>query len=454
MSTRTFSYHPEYLINRKDWEKWDALHSGSMKVLYSLLIKMPSETNELDGDALYKLRQSLSFYENKVESIVKKWVENIFENQLTIEQNYKDLSSPFLSQVSGVNSNKTLESFLITDFVPKALIFGTCSILVDNHANFASFEDDQNKTPWLQVVSPLDLVDWETDESGSYTRVEVKTAKPYVKPGTENVLYKFYRNVYTLTPTGVEFQRWEKLDDSSKEEYTPTGEASVLRLSRIPVHTITTDSWVKQLATQCIHLWNLDSQLAVTLAQHGKPWRWIKLNTSDKKAVINASSFGMIALQSGEEVGEIAATDPTALKHKISQVEQYIQSVAMSREYTRPSDSRAVQSAEGMAADMRGIRLSTQTYLSSLAPYLSEVLKTVLAYRSQEWTEEKPIVSFVETVAPGVDDVVQLAAVAQLIGEKYANTATFQEEKVRRSLGSESIKFAPELIERIIDEAG
>jgi len=141
----------------------------------SYLIAHPRETNEK-----YAARKKLAYYPNFTKKVLNAYVSHMFKEP--INRDSKDYPEIELfwekSNAKGEDVDKTMKRYSTLAFV-----YGTLFLIVDRKPMQAiTRADDLMNTPYLIPKTPLEVIDYSTDQSGELEWIvfeEIITSKPF-----------------------------------------------------------------------------------------------------------------------------------------------------------------------------------------------------------------------------------------------------------------------------------
>jgi len=167
------SHHPEYDFMLPYWVFYLNSYEGGPN--YTLnpnyLFTHSRETAE---DRSFRLRRVV--YYNYCRSVVDVYVSHLYKKEIVRESGDPGYAD-FLRNID-LRGN-SVDVFMSQFVAPMALVFGTVYVLVDMPVAdievISSYEESlRSIRPYAQVITPLDLVDWDIDRFGRFNWVKIR----------------------------------------------------------------------------------------------------------------------------------------------------------------------------------------------------------------------------------------------------------------------------------------
>ncbi len=125
-----------------------------------------------EDDANFKDRQALAYYLNYLNGIVNAVVDPIFKDDIKNDYNDTEMFVKFLEDCDGAGTS--YQDFL-KSAAQQAKLYGAVYVVVDNAADMADTKAEAleaRNLPFLKIVTPAQIVDWEINNRGRITRFE------------------------------------------------------------------------------------------------------------------------------------------------------------------------------------------------------------------------------------------------------------------------------------------
>ncbi len=217
------------------------------------------------GLKLRNIRAKRSRYLNLTESVVSRWLSFLFRREPNIPESLKTILGKEIYDIDGKGTS--LETFIRENIGGHYVLYGRPTVLVDTAAVQAATLADAKREgarPFLEMLNPLEVVDWEMTEDISrvgqfkFLRTEFDLVEP--------------RTTYTQKPTkaryskafiyegGAEVQRLYKLNRSDKNldsnEWEQQGPDLIIPNTRLPISQVQCDSFVKDASEMQLLVFN------------------------------------------------------------------------------------------------------------------------------------------------------------------------------------------------------
>lgn len=271
-----FHEHPEYKDSEEALETYRVLYEGDRDKLVGQKYLWPHElefsnqaastdpmsgVSETVGQKIRRIRALRSRYFNLFEPVISTWISMALSKPIRLDEE----TSRMLGQdVHNIDGNGTsLQNFLINDIAVSFFRDGKACILVDAPENNARSRVEETLSgfrPYMEMIDPLELKDWEIGEDKKYNgiRYEYEVIAP--------------RSSFTQEPEEVEYCKIIERKDGGvfvsiyreneeTEEWEPVSvDIPLGSFTEIPVAiTLNNVSWVKDVSELQLVIYNLMS---------------------------------------------------------------------------------------------------------------------------------------------------------------------------------------------------
>jgi len=264
------SKHPYYDDLARKWTIWHDLFEGDHDVLSSANYLWPHELEQengaigKDGEKLRAIRIKRSRYLNLIEPIVSRWLSFLFRRETNIPDSIQKMLGDEAQDIDG--NGTSLETFIREKIGLDYVLYGKSTVLVDTSPAQASTLAEAKMVgarPYLETLSPLEIVDWQTSGqssvSGQYSflRTEFELVNPRSSYKDKPTKSRYSRGFSIVE--GVYTQELFKLDGAVKG--TDKGEWKLIdsfpiKGNKIPISSIMADSFVKDAAEMQLLVFN------------------------------------------------------------------------------------------------------------------------------------------------------------------------------------------------------
>jgi hypothetical protein len=308
--------------------------------------------------------------------------------------------SPDFSRVEklfeGIEKNvdgkgNSLYSFIKNSFALDYFKFGKAIIKVETARHGAvtlADEVGKNVRPYLTLINPLDMPDWElADGQGinnfnwlRYEYSRVKNRKATEKPEMERI-----SKVYTDTGSGilVESYRADIVNKAQTNKSWVKDNEQVLGLSRVPFIVLEDVSWLKDVNQEALRYHNLRSSRDNILYSQGYQKVVVFGVDPNDPAQLQAMSETTWNLVRAPD-GSVQAIEPPDLSSHEKALEESLNNIfkiGLNQLRILPSDSRVSQSADSLGEEKDNTIALIESTLEDIENAINETIKLVAEYK-------------------------------------------------------------------------
>lgn len=357
MAVVDFYDHPEYTEKYPDWVKYRDLFDGYHRVLTAsqgylwpheleFSTRRVSEHESLTvGEKLRGLRARRSRYLNLMEPIISTYTGLLFNGGIAFDKEVQALLGDDIEDIDGQGTS--FENFIKDNVSKPYFLYGKPTIFVDAPANEATSLLEQQQLgfrPYMEVLSPLTIKDWQLNKSG-YTSIryeyELLNIRENLREEPRLILY-----CKELTQEAGGFSARVYAQDKDKR-WQLTSERFISGWESLPVSSVfNNDSWVKDVADLNLVLFNLMSAYYNQLNSQAFQRIFISGESLGDRYQMAISEYTAVVLPGNVAVTTVEPSDMTALTNASDRTIDNIYRVAFNR-----SKSLAVASKESPSAD-------------------------------------------------------------------------------------------------------
>lgn len=423
-----FYLHADYVARRDEWRTMFDLLEGDHECLthpdYLWLHSMEDPARQCDErdkrNAVLdrRTRETRTRYTNFMEMARERWISLVMKGGLLISEEIEALLEDEIANVDGQGTS--LEEF--TEEACRHLIsFGVPYVFTDAETReFRSRREERESgaRPYLQLIHPLDLKDWQIGTDGQYQafRYEYRLQQERESLEEEPILahYTTIGSLVTRDPESGQLtyriQTWVSVDNDSHlvnhhpdctkdqrrihADWQPVNELIVDQLDMLPLATSRIDdSVLKSGIPIALRIYNKESELDNIL--HGQCYDRIFLfsdieNTaldetgqqfSDEAKEIKISTNSLVVLPREGSVEKIDPTNPEALEHSIMRDIDNFFRVVFNQTRTPGSDSRAVESDRTLKEQKESLLTRIERTREKLIGVMNQALKHYAAFK-------------------------------------------------------------------------
>lgn len=271
-----FHEHPEYSENEEALETYRVLYEGDRSELIGQKYLWPHElefsnqaastdpmsgVSETVGQKIRRIRAMRSRYFNLFEPVISTWISMALSKPIRLDEETATMLGQDVHNIDGKGTS--LQNFLMNDIAVSFFRDGKAAILVDapeNNARSRVEEALSGFRPYMEMIDPLELKDWEIGEDRKYNgiRYEYEVIAPRASFMEEPEEVE-YCKIIERKDGGVFVSIYRENEET--EEWEPVSVDIPLEgFSEIPVAiTVNNVSWVKDVSELQLVIYNLMS---------------------------------------------------------------------------------------------------------------------------------------------------------------------------------------------------
>lgn len=367
----TLHIHPEYLQRYDNWVLAKDLYEGVHSTLVQkyLWYHQIEKQNSNQTKELRSLREERTRYKNLTEIGVSIWQSLFFRTPPTPDKKLKKLLEDTGAEHNIDGMGTSLNSFVKNKVLVSRLNYGKICILADSfpiEARTLKEQKDNKLRPYLDIINPLDAVDWAIDYSnpariGKYDlfRHVFYGVAPRKNSKEEPQLRKYSRE---LTVTNGKYQveqyyvnvdkNFKVVEDyivNGKEDWRADGEILITDLKEIPVSVIDSESWFKDANEESLRYFNLRSNKDNILHQQGYQDKYIVGVDPTDTARINAfNEYSYKLLPENGNAFAIEPIDPASYERAEAEAQASFFNVTLNKLRLLPNSSDESQAADAI----------------------------------------------------------------------------------------------------------
>lgn len=381
--------------------------AGDQSDMRKYLIQYESEKGQSEGEKAFALRKQLTYYDNLQEKILNAWLSFLFRQDPSYEGLESFMKPEEMEDVDGCGCSLT--DFIKNHMTRSYLQYGPTyvettapNIVTSNKAQ----DDAIGKRVFLKGYEPLGVPEWETEESDPSRKGKLNAIQfEYILqlPRTsfeEESKLTLYRKQITREGQSI-VARYFRIEDndfdinsfSHDKEYDwkQDGEDHIYEgFSEIPVQFAGKDSWLKDSVHQNHRLYNLRSAHEWILHQSSYKKLWASGEPLDPKD-FPWSVTNMFWIKQGGTIGEIAPTDPVALRDRCTELEDKVWAIGMNQMDRLPGDSRAAQSDATIKEQKDIIIAIAKATVSQIETWANAIVRDIAEFKGHTLTEDEKI---------------------------------------------------------------
>lgn len=369
-----FYEHPEFVAGKPKWEMYKDCFEGDQETLRQdkYLVRFVLETGT-EGTKALEQRLKRTFYTNLTKRIVLAWKGFLFKKDPIFEgNNFEDIFSEE-EQADIDGEGTSLDDFIKNEIGCTYLVYGKPYTVVDS--------DPENPIrPFGEVLTPLDVIDWQRVESGENTGkfhflhhqfmnlpfrdngmskpTERLLRKAWVTDGSTVLIQTFEAEVTKDAPgvTKIGEVNWMLVDESVASNFT-----------HIPIRTIQGESWIKDVVPEQLRFHNGTSSYELVLHSQAYRLLFIAGSLRDKKSAnIPAGESNVIWLEDGGTVNAVPAENPAALQIWLQDVKNTLVEVGLNQFNRLDATTKSVASDDTIREQKQEIVSLARTTLTEL----------------------------------------------------------------------------------------
>jgi hypothetical protein len=274
--TIKFYDHPEFEENEEALETYRVLYDGDREELISQKYLWPHElefsnqaastdpssgTSETVGQKIRRIRAMRSRYFNLFEPVISTWISMALSKPIRLDEETSRMLGQDVHNIDGKGTS--LQNFLMNDIAVSFFRDGKACILVDAPENTARSRVEEALSgfrPYMEMIDPLELKDWEIGEDRKYNgiRYEYEVIAPRAS-FTEEPEEVEYCKILERKNGGV-FVSIYRENEETEEWEAVSVDIPLEGFSEIPVAiTVNNVSWVKDVSELQLVIYNLMS---------------------------------------------------------------------------------------------------------------------------------------------------------------------------------------------------
>ena len=447
----TLYQHPEYDLNKSDWEKWRDLYEGNHATLskgeYLWYHALEAKTGDQNSANLRKSREQRTRYLNLIEILISLWTAWFFRKPPNLSD-AKSLLGERLDDING--AGKSFESFIKNDILKNYLLYGKSIVLVENASYQVQTRAEEQAlgiSPKMRMLEPLACVDWDTEVIDparhgdlnmfryEFLLIEPRTSSSK-KPVQTRYSHEYVRDSGSVTinrykqPIGE--QTFQKAPQSIPRAEWVAEAPAIIQLDEIPVVIIEDRSWVKEAAEECLRVHNLRSNRDNILYFQGYRTDYITgIDTANPDQLKAFSEYTKVLLPAGAGV---IFTDPVSTDQYDKAIQQGIDTtfkVGLNLFRTLPEDSRVGQSAESMNEAKDNPMALVESSLEDIENGINQTLEHFAAFKGDGNAPQIELEKNISEVSTE-----QFLAVVQAMSDYYSKV-----EVVSKTIAKEGLKM-------------
>lgn len=271
-----FHKHPEYESSEDALETYRVLYNGDRQKLISQKYLWPHElefsnqaattdpasgVSETVGQKIRRIRALRSRYFNLFEPVISTWISMALSRPIRLDDETTRMLGDDVHDIDGHGTS--LQNFLMNDVAVSFFRDGKACILVDAPENTASNRVEESLIgfrPYMEMIDPLELKDWEVgaDKKYSAIRYEYEVIAPRASFSEEPRAVEYCR-IVERKGGGVFISIYQENEET--DEWEPISvDIPLDGFSEIPVAvTVNNISWVRDVSELQLVLYNLMS---------------------------------------------------------------------------------------------------------------------------------------------------------------------------------------------------
>jgi hypothetical protein len=374
-STQLFQ-HPKYKYLKPDWIRYRDLYEGKHDILVTLEY-LWAHAIELKGDDTAKrlraAREQRTRYLNLPEILISLWTSYFFRKDMEIGPVSKAILRPYGAEANIDGYDTSLKTFVRDRMLRSFLLYGKAIVLADafGKTGKSAGEDAQiGFRPYLELLEPLDVVDWDIEASdskriGRYNvlRHEFDLNLPRLRanqqPKTQRQSHELaiIDGRYTIIKYTADkdeqgnYRLYDPKNAGSGYAWQLDGEPIQTKLTEIPVVVMDSEPWLHDACEETLRYYNLRSNRDNINYFQGYEKGFVKgINTTDNEAMKAITEYTWSFLPTDGDAFTLPSGDPTALSLACEESLNSVFKVGLNQLRFLPSDSKLTQ-AEGAQSE-------------------------------------------------------------------------------------------------------
>lgn len=445
----TFYEHPHYRVQKENWRKWRTLYKGDERELKGPQFLFPhaleAKTADPASEQLRKGREQRTSYLAIPEILVSLWLSYFFAKPPTLEAGDGSTIKQASKNIDG--ERRSLNRFLRDRVTATYLIYGKVAILADSFGEEVQSLAEQKEKgirPFLEIIEPLDLVDWSIEQSDPKRMGEINAARQVYKlVGTRQSLMEIprtylYSVVRSRTPNGYQIEKYRRLiEDASiglsvdaeingeDSRFELAEEPRIVAIDEVPISLLEDESWLKDVVGEVLRHYNLRSGLDNVNYYQGYQKIFAK-GVTDAAYHKALTEYIVALLPEGGDAFAIDAVDTSALERAVDGALLSCFKIGLNQLRTLPSDSKEAPSAEAAQAE----RLNTTQLVEATIEDLENAANKALEHFGLLAGEAPGKVYFNREISElGVE---QILTIYQSMRQEFGNYPKIPKELVKK----------------------
>lgn len=386
-----FYDHPEYKSNKDDWIFYNDFYTGNQNKLREVQYLIPHEFElgeNTDAVKIRRLREQRSFYINRIEQIVSRYVSIVFKKDPQLDDVALALLDKDLKTIVST-SGKDFISFLKEEIAVNYFVYGKPIVYTDSYAvkaPNAEVEKQLGLSPKFCVINPLDFKDWQHSIKGTFelARFEYKLIEPRANL-TDEAKEETYCKVLIFDGTTYTVNVYKKVSEQNKDSWVLESTTPFTGFKDMPLRTIEAEeSWIKDSTPIAKKLHNLESSRDNILYFQAYQRIFISgvTNQDHKKAL---TEFTISFLPDGATVTNIEPAQTTALDNNIKETKEELFKAAFNLSRSVAADSKMVEGADTQASSKEHLTSLLASQVGILENYANQILRDYAAFKIQDF---------------------------------------------------------------------
>ena len=168
-----FFEHPEYIAKKDNWIFYNDFYVGDQSKLRETQYLIPHEFEvglNTDAIKIRHQREQRTFYINRIEQIVSRYVSILFKEDPQFDEKCLELLDGDVKKIVSV-SGKDFTSFLKEEVAVNYFVFGKPIVYTDAPAVVVQNKEQEQQlglAPKFCLINPLAFKDWQLAEKGGF----------------------------------------------------------------------------------------------------------------------------------------------------------------------------------------------------------------------------------------------------------------------------------------------
>lgn len=449
MAEQELSEHPEYTARAEEFQKYQDLYTGDHDTLIQAKYLVPHELEKAqkDGYKLRAIREARTQYTNFFEPVESTWVSIVLSDKLDVPPAVTKLFGDYENNVDG--EGHSLLTFLREKVAPQYFRFGRAYILTDAPKDVAPSRADEIRLgirPRFKMLDVLDVRDWQFRQSADYATqlTGIRSEALYDEPRASltqkpnRALYSYVRELVGNEYVTLVYKRAQDADKKAAWELVET--ITLSGWDELPVSTICTDPWLRDVGQQTLRVFNLESALDSCL--NGQAFQRIIAAgdlTNDQKMAWN--EYAINFAPAGTSIIVVNPADTASLSARIEQTINYLIRNAFNRSHGLTQDSKEAPSAQSTNA-MKSEQMA-------LATAAADDIENLINNSIRHFAKFKGIQDFQERVTLGKnfseENIDQQIALFQAYADAIRKVPTWYKAHLKRVAERENLAEIDEI---------